>query len=692
MITKEETFNDLVVGADSEMQFTIDTESSVIFDILRNKMYSDKIGAICREVPSNSRDANREAGVDKPAVVEIISPNQALSMGHLSISFKDYGLGIPPNKMSDIYLKYGASDKRTTNNLTGGFGLGAKTPFAYNDTFTVITVCDYEGERRKYTYTAMLDTSGKGKMVLFGNEITDEETGTNIIVPIKNTSDRYDFERSVLKYTSTWGDEIEYKNFYYEPDEKKEVISDDLFTVYELQHKYSNSDMEMLIDGIPYPLDTYTLGIPNDYRRSSLKLILKFSTGELTISANRESVQYDEDTIKTIQDRYEEVQSILDNLVYNHIKDAETYLESCTRYYFYTRAIKKLEGIPAYPKLLGVHANLRGLKLKETKWEGRDLTDRFRFLYHSVIRVTLEDGKNKYTAARDFFFNNTNPLVVYGDTRKNANRNVNIWNEGHSEFYIIKPDKKDDPKAINEFMDFIFTFDLDFKSYTEYKIAKSKTVRGKSTKLDYVKLNVRETDSKSVVIHMNRKTYLQEEDGYDFSNTLYKRVESLTNGFYSDKYKLTFLEKRGYEVIIIRNQDYQNWFSKTKARCFTEVYDTEYAKYEKEVIESKLKIYKNYKLDKIINKYIPRRFRETIDELLPVYAQGLYVKEWEMSFNEEEIVKDKLKFNFDGFEKKIKTIFEEEYSMLRFIRHKFVANDAEIETVKNYIKTMKQCK
>ena len=62
MTNHSNSFKDVIVGAESEAQFSIDGDSEVIFDILRSKMYSDKIGAVCREVASNSRDANREAG------------------------------------------------------------------------------------------------------------------------------------------------------------------------------------------------------------------------------------------------------------------------------------------------------------------------------------------------------------------------------------------------------------------------------------------------------------------------------------------------------------------------------------------------------------------------------------------------------------------------------------------------------
>ena len=185
MKLKEASFDDMIIGSEEELDFQIDADNHLIFSILRDKMYKDKIGSICREVLSNCRDANRESGSNDNIVVSIIQPNKFEHVGHQSISFKDSGIGITPDRMADVYVKYTATTKSDTNSQTGGFGLGAKTPFAYNDTFTVVTVCDYQGKRMKYFYTALIDSSRKGKMILFEKEEVDEPTGTEVIVPIK---------------------------------------------------------------------------------------------------------------------------------------------------------------------------------------------------------------------------------------------------------------------------------------------------------------------------------------------------------------------------------------------------------------------------------------------------------------------------------------------------------------------------
>ena len=311
MEIKGKAFEDIIVGAEKEMNFSIDSDNSLIFEILRDKMYKDKIGSICREVMSNCRDANREAGSDKNISVTIIEPNKLLYVGHQSVSFKDNGIGISPDRMADVYVKYASSTKTGSNDQTGGFGLGAKTPFAYNDTFTVVTVCDVDGQRLKYYYTALIDSTRKGKMILFEVEESTEDTGTEVIVPIKTPNDRREFETKAFFYTKFWGC-VDYINFDSEPVVPNIYHSTPQFDITD------GDNTSLVIDGIPYPLES-GWGFKSLRIDRSYAIALKFETGELTISANRESVQYDEDTVALIKQRTEDVYDELVVLLYQFL-------------------------------------------------------------------------------------------------------------------------------------------------------------------------------------------------------------------------------------------------------------------------------------------------------------------------------------------------------------------------------------
>jgi len=141
-----------------------------IFDLLRSKIYSDPIGSICREVTCNARDSMREAGKAN-IPIEITLPTYLSPMLHI----KDNGVGISPDRMENIFVKYASSTKRNDNTQTGAFGIGAKTPFAYSDTFSIVT----NFNSIKYTYSAFIDETKVGKIALIDKIPTDDINRNN---------------------------------------------------------------------------------------------------------------------------------------------------------------------------------------------------------------------------------------------------------------------------------------------------------------------------------------------------------------------------------------------------------------------------------------------------------------------------------------------------------------------------------
>ena len=128
-----------------------------LFAILRDKLYSDKIMAVIREYSTNATDAHVEAGTpEKP--VDVTLPTRLDP--HLII--RDYGLGLTEEEVRELYVMYGSSTKRATNDAIGQLGLGCKSGFAYSDQFMVISYKD----GKKYTYNAYLDETNGGNPVL----------------------------------------------------------------------------------------------------------------------------------------------------------------------------------------------------------------------------------------------------------------------------------------------------------------------------------------------------------------------------------------------------------------------------------------------------------------------------------------------------------------------------------------------
>ncbi len=271
-----------------EKFFSIE-DQAMVFDILRNKMYSDPIAAICREISCNARDAHREVGKsDTPIVIHIPNNNEPY------FKVKDFGPGISPDRINNIFIKYTASTKRSDNVQTGGFGLGAKTPFSYSDTFTIIT--NYDGV--KYNYLCFIDDTKVGKMTLLSESPTDEINGTEIIVPVKSENFT-DFIRCTQNAVNYWDVKPIIKGGAISYYQDEVYFSGDNWKVVSYLKSNYNRYVNAIIDGISYPLDVNTI---SNYASTNLinsvrgNLLLYFNTGDLSLSASREQVYLDAPT------------------------------------------------------------------------------------------------------------------------------------------------------------------------------------------------------------------------------------------------------------------------------------------------------------------------------------------------------------------------------------------------------------
>lgn len=99
--------------------------SSLIIKYITD-MYSSPLDAAIRETISNALDAS-------PDYVDAqITPSGVFTVC-------DHGPGMDEEKLANVYTQYGVSDKRGSDDTIGAFGLGAKSPLAYTDTFYVVT-------------------------------------------------------------------------------------------------------------------------------------------------------------------------------------------------------------------------------------------------------------------------------------------------------------------------------------------------------------------------------------------------------------------------------------------------------------------------------------------------------------------------------------------------------------------------
>jgi hypothetical protein len=328
MIIKE-TKHEEVISDEEGLSASVSLSAlPAMFTILSQGFYSRPIDSIVRELTSNCFDSHAEAKTNEPVIIE----NRVdLENDIYNIVFKDVGVGLSPDRIENIYMKWFSSTKRDTNEFIGGFGLGSKSPFSYTDSFFITTW--HEG--LKYEYVFSKSTGLPQLISLYGYneiEITDEtskeeqkfigitkfkklpagvpsneQNGTEVIIPLKNKADLLSFINSI-EQELCYFDNVYCKGFSsinnsYSIYKKKSFI-------YRPDNQYS-SNLHLVLGKVSYPIDFMNLGIAP----INLPFGLTFEIGEFQVTPNREQVIYSEETVQLIKNKIEvflkEIQSLV---------------------------------------------------------------------------------------------------------------------------------------------------------------------------------------------------------------------------------------------------------------------------------------------------------------------------------------------------------------------------------------------
>lgn len=339
-------------SADLEEQFFSIGNQGIIFDILRSKLYSNPILAVCREISANARDGVREAG--KPnEPIEITLPN------HIEPYWRcaDNGVGLSPDRIENIYLKYGNSTKRETNELTGAMGIGAKSPMSVSDAFSILT--RYNG--RKYNYSCFIDAGKTGKIALLSEVETNEPNGTEIIVPVK-IEDFTNFNNYTEQACRHFSPRpiIRGGNITWQEINKTLEGSNWAFANNKDRYSYDRS-IKMIVDGFEYPVDLEALKKFADIsliESSYATLYLYWNTGELSLNAGREAIHLDKPTQEKISIRLAEITKEIKQTLIDKIQNFPSYWNA--NVYFKRQLPKIINNLSILGKL-----NWHGLPLHD---------------------------------------------------------------------------------------------------------------------------------------------------------------------------------------------------------------------------------------------------------------------------------------------------------------------------------------
>jgi len=179
----EDHITHAVISGAQAIDFGI-SDSPEFFNILSSTLYTDQMLAVVRETLCNAWDAHIEFKCEDRFV--------DITLDDKYLIIRDYGPGISPKMIGPVYGTYGGSTKQANGEVTGGFGLGCKAPFAYVDDFEVTSY--NEGKMSVYRLSkSNAEVGGKPSIVPVVSNIPTMEHGLQVKIAVKNDQDRSRF-------------------------------------------------------------------------------------------------------------------------------------------------------------------------------------------------------------------------------------------------------------------------------------------------------------------------------------------------------------------------------------------------------------------------------------------------------------------------------------------------------------------
>lgn len=273
--------------------------SSFAFDILSDKLYSNKILAVVREYLTNALDAQKTSGIVKP--IEITEPEVSFAE-NTPFSVRDFGTGLSDEDVYKYYCVYFSSSKQESNDVTGMLGLGCKAGFAYAEQFNITSW--FNGKESKYV---LYKENSVPKISKLYEKPSYEPSGLKVTINVTNKDDGVKFKqiiKDILKYFPE-----EYVDSKYHDTE--------IYITKTKRYRFSSQyDKDGVIMGnVFYPYKYY-----HKHCNKVKSIILELPIGAIPILPSREGISLDSKTEKFLQEEFDKLAAKAQNLSDNESK------------------------------------------------------------------------------------------------------------------------------------------------------------------------------------------------------------------------------------------------------------------------------------------------------------------------------------------------------------------------------------
>lgn len=250
--------------------------------------YSDKELAVVRELATNAADSHLRA--QNPNAFYVHCPTVLKP----EFFVRDYGVGMTHEKMVGTYIVLGESDKDTSDDEAGMWGIGALAPFSKCDQYYI--TC-YDGTSARH-YGFAIAEDGCPTLYLLGEEPCQEPRGVRVGFSAEE-KDFGKFEAAIQKIALGFGSQLETNAALKGVGEV--AFTGAGWTAYLNCPLYSRWNVRQ--GGVIYPIDQHKVKLPIDHK---LTFVVDCPIGGVKITPSRESIAYTDAMVAYLAERVEQ--------------------------------------------------------------------------------------------------------------------------------------------------------------------------------------------------------------------------------------------------------------------------------------------------------------------------------------------------------------------------------------------------
>lgn len=416
------------VGDLSTKKITLSANAKA-FKLIFGQIYPDIIKAIVRELFTNAWDSQKSAkNLETPIEIHIPTSWEPF------FSIRDYGTGMTPSIIEEVYSKIFESTKDQSDDEAGMFGMGSKTPLGYTDTFSVTSYVN----GTFWHYNIFMDETSSPAISLMATGETDEPNGVEVSVGVEEK----DFE--------TFKNHVQF--FALGANTPVNINRERFLQKYEVL--YSGANWQLLKKNVDrYQNNTqirmgcvlYTLNynlvrsyISNIMQYSELQkfesftkqpFVLDFDIGEFDVTGSREDIIYNAESAKKIADRLIGAVDEIRSNVQNEINNAETYGKAWTIFVNY-KEMRFHPNNPVYGALelkQYVGNRFKNISIYKNPWKN------VKYKADGKTNLNLEEFEGKYQT-----YNGKSVVVTNYFILENVTENVQNVNKRFANFHETK--------------------------------------------------------------------------------------------------------------------------------------------------------------------------------------------------------------------------------------------------------------